>query len=196
MDAVVGCRQAAPPGGYPTEPIRPFNPEIVPSVLKAELQRSRSAMHSPEKTSPASGIDKILPSSARGKTADLPRLPRAPPAVRMWTCPASPELRQGQDCGLAPPPPSSASGKNLDLPRLPLAIRHTPPPLRSLFPGSVPIHPHLFLHFLLFFFFSFYFTLFNAYHHITSYHIIWNHLRAGTQPSQSVRSIPKSFRLC
>ena len=79
-----------PPGGYPTEQIRPFNREIVPSVLKAELRRSRSAMHSPEKTSPASGIDIILPSSARGKTVDLPRLPRAPPAGRMWTCPASP----------------------------------------------------------------------------------------------------------
>ena len=79
-----------PPGGYPTEPIRPLNPEIVPSVLKAELQRSRSAMHSPEKTSPAPGIDKILPSSARGKTVDLPRLPRAPPGARMRTCPASP----------------------------------------------------------------------------------------------------------
>ena len=64
-----------PPGGYPTEPIRPLNPEIVPSVLKAELQRSRSAMHSPEKTSPAPGIDIILPSSASGKNLDLPRLP-------------------------------------------------------------------------------------------------------------------------
>ena len=66
-----------PPGGYPTEPTRPLNPEIVPSVLKAELQRSRSAMHSPEKTSPAPGIDIILPSSASGKNRDMPRLLRA-----------------------------------------------------------------------------------------------------------------------
>jgi len=88
-----------------------------------------------------------------------------------------PELRQGQESGLAPPPPFLSFSRG--------GLIHC------------LIHCFSLLYFTLLYF-TVLFTLlyFTLLYFTPLCHIIWNHLRAGTQPSQSVRSIPKSFRLC